>query len=69
MEETKLREVLQALMRIDAKLDTALGQLSDHEGRLCALENIGGKRWDALLTQVLSLLAAAGIGLFLGGLI
>jgi hypothetical protein len=68
MDEHKLQEVLQTLARIDTKLDTALAQICDHEERLRALEGRSGRRWEALVGQILSLLVAAGIGLLLGRL-
>lgn len=63
-----MQEVLQTLARIDTKLDTALAQISDHEERLRALEGRSGKRWEALVAQILSLLVAAGVGLLIGSL-
>ncbi len=66
--DNNMQEVLQTLARIDTKLDTALEQISDHEGRLRALEGRSGKRWETLVAQVLSLLVAAGMGLLIGSL-
>ena len=66
--DNNMQEVLQTLARIDTKLDTALAQISDHEERLRALEGRSGKRWEALVAQVLSLLVAAGVGLLIGSL-
>lgn len=68
MEEARIQEVLETLARIDTKLDTALSKLEDHEVRLRALEGHGGRRYEALLGQVLYLLLAAGAGLFFGRL-
>jgi len=66
--DNTMQEVLQTLARIDTKLDTALAQISDHEERLRALEGRSGKRWEALVAQILSLLVAAGVGLLIGSL-
>ncbi|HOR12830.1 MAG TPA: hypothetical protein PKX46_02800 [Clostridia bacterium] len=66
MEEARLQEVLQTLARIDTKLDAALSQLVDHEARLRVLEGHGGRRYEALIGQILYLLLAAGAGLVLG---
>ncbi|MEL7601536.1 MAG: hypothetical protein AAGU77_00105 [Bacillota bacterium] len=66
--DNNMQEVLQTLARIDTKLDTALAQISDHEERLRALEGRSGKRWEALVAQILSLLVAAGVGLLIGSL-
>jgi|GEM_PF-1804211 len=68
MDECKTQEMLQTLTRIDTKLDVALAQLEDHETRLRALEGKSGKRWEALVAQIISLLAAGGLGVLLGKL-
>lgn len=68
MDEYKVQELIQALARIDTKLDMALERLEDHEERLRALEGRSGKRWEALVAQIISLLVAGGLGVLLGKL-
>jgi len=63
-----MRNVEKTLERIETKLDAALTDISDHEKRLRSLEGKGGKRWDALITQVIGLIAAGAVGWLLGQL-
>ena len=68
MAENQVQEILLKLERIEQKLNTALVDIDDHEERLRSLEGKGGKRWEALVAQILSLLVAAGVGLLIGSL-
>lgn len=68
MDECKVQEMFQALARIETNLDVALKRLEDHEERLRALEGRSGKRWEALVAQIISLLVAGGLGVLLGKL-
>ena len=61
-----MRGVEKTLERIETKLDTALGDIADHETRLRMLEGKGGKRWDALVGQIIGLAAAGVVGWLLG---
>ena len=62
----QVQEILIALAEIKSKLDTALKQGADHEARLRSLEGKNGKRWDGLVSEVISVVVAAVIGGFIG---
>lgn len=64
--EVWMRMVEKALGEINTKLDTALKGIDDHECRLRILEGKGGKRWEALVGQIIGLIAAGAVGWFLG---
>ena len=66
--EVRMRNVEDTLARIETKLDVALEDISDHEKRLRCLEGKGGKRWDALVGQIIGLIAAGAVGWLLGQL-
>lgn len=64
--ERKITDMLQKLTEINTKLDTALNELSDHETRLRMLEGASGKRWDSIVTALISVIVGAVAGLFIG---
>ena len=66
MAENQVQEILLKLERIEQKLNTALVDIDDHEERLRTLEGKGGKRWEALVEQVIMLIVAAAVGWLLG---
>lgn len=66
--EVWMRMIEKTLAEIVTKLDAALRGIDDHEVRLRALECKPGKRWEDAVTQIITLLVAAGAGLLLGKL-
>ncbi len=64
--EKEIQDMLKKLTEIDTKLDTALHELSDHEKRLRVLEGASGKRWDSVVTALISVIAGAIAGLIMG---
>lgn len=64
--EARMRDVEGILARIETKLDTALTNINDHEKRLRSLEGKNGKRWDGMVTQIITLIIAAVFGLLIG---
>ena len=66
MAENDVQAILTELAGIRAKLDNALKQQDDHEVRLRCLEHKSGKRWEALVGQIIGLVAAGAVGWFLG---
>lgn len=66
MAENQVQEILLKLERIEQKLTTALADIDDHEDRLRTLEGKGGKRWEALVGQLIVLAAVAFSGWLLG---
>ena len=66
MAENQVQEILLKLERIEQKLNTALVDIDDHEERLRSLEGKGGKRWEALVGQVIMLVVATAVGWLLG---
>ena len=55
------------LTRIEMKLDDVLKKSDDHEKRLRVIEGKGGKTWDTVVGQVVSLIVAALMGWLIGG--
>lgn len=68
MAEQAVQAIMQELARINTKLDIALERIEDHETRLRCVEEKGGKRWDAVVGQIINVAVAAGLGLMLGKL-
>ena len=68
MAEQAVQAIMQELARINTKLDIALERIEDHETRLRCVEGKGGKRWDAVVVQIINVAVAAGLGLMLGKL-
>jgi len=67
--EERMREIEKSLGRMEEKLDATLDGLKDHETRLRALEGKDGRRWDALVGQIIGLVAAGVVGYFIGQII
>lgn len=59
------KTLAETMARIETKLDIAIGRVDDHETRLRALEGKSGKRWEAIVVDVIKLFLAAGIGFLL----
>ena len=66
--EDEIMEIKTTLARIESKLDNIKNQTTDHENRLRALESRNGKRWEAAVTQIITLVIAAVVGYFLGNM-
>ena len=66
MAADQVQEILVALGRLETKVDTVLAVQADHEERLRVVEGKSGKRWEGLVTQVISVVVAAIIGGFIG---
>lgn len=66
MAEDQVQAILRELAVIGQKLDTALAVEADHEERLRCMEAKGGKRWETLTTQIITLAAAGFVGWALG---
>ena len=64
--EARMMKVEDVLARIETKLDTALTNINDHECRLRSLEGTGGKKWDGLIAQLVTLIIAAVFGVIAG---
>lgn len=63
-----MANVEKLLVQINTKLDTALGDIDDHEDRLRTLEGHSGRRWDALVEKILMIAAGGFVGWLLGQL-
>lgn len=61
-----VQEAIAILTAIQARHDT---EIEDHEGRIRGIESRPGKRWDSLITQVISVLTAAVLGGLVGHLL
>lgn len=66
--EDEIMEIKTTLARIESKLDNIKNQTTDHENRLRALESRNGKRWEAAVSQIITLVIAAVVGYFLGNM-
>lgn len=66
--ENEIMEIKTTLARIESKLDNIKNQTSDHELRLRTLESRNGKRWEAAVSQIVTLVIAAVVGYFLGNM-
>ncbi len=54
MAERDVQEILLKLERMDEKLQTIIAQGADHEERLRCIESRPAKKWDVVVTAVLS---------------
>jgi len=57
-----VQEAIVVLTAIQARHDD---EIDDHEGRLRGIESISGKRWNAVITQMIQI----GLAVVVGGLI
>lgn len=64
--DSELRDIQEALVRLTILMERHDLENQDHENRLRSMEAKPGKRWDNLMVQITSLLAAAAVGGFLG---
>ncbi len=64
--EERMRNVENTLARMESKLDASLKNIDDHEARIRSLECKGGKRWEALVGQIIGLASAGFVGWLLG---
>lgn len=62
MPEDKVNLILIALEGIKKDIEVALHSVDDHEERLRCIEQRGGKRWEAVVGQVITLLVAGFAG-------
>lgn len=67
--DKEIKNMLQKLVEINTKLDAVLGRLDDHETRLRALESVPARRWEVLVGEIISIVAALAIGLLVGKII
>lgn len=68
-QENKLmNEVLEKLIRIEAKIDVYKSQLDDHEVRIRELEGKNGKKWDAISLSVITAILVGIVGFVIGKL-
>ena len=68
-QENKLmNEVLEKLIRIEAKIDVYKSQLDDHEARIRELEGKSGKKWDAISLSILTAILVGIVGFAIGKL-
>ena len=68
-QENKLmNEVLEKLIRIEAKIDVYKSQLDDHEARIRELEGKSGKKWDAISLSVVTAILVGIVGYTIGKL-
>ena len=60
--DKEIGKILQKLTAIETLLTGALSQQDDHEARIRTLESKGGRRWETLVSQIVTLGVAAFIG-------
>ena len=64
-DEQLLNEMLTRLTRIETKIDT----INDHETRIRELEGKSGKRWDSVVTSIISAILVGVVGFAIGKLL
>lgn len=67
-ENKPMNEVLEKLIRIEAKIDVYKSQLDDHEARIRELEGKSGKKWDAISLSVVTEILVGIVGYTIGKL-
>ena len=68
-QESKLmNEVLEKLIRIEAKIDVYKSQLDDHEARIRELEGKSGKKYDAVSLAIVTAVFVGIVGYVIGKL-
>lgn len=68
-QQSNLHDCLQNVARNTAEIENMALTVNDHERRIRDIEGKGGKRWEALVTQIISLIAAAVAGMLIGKLV
>ena len=69
MPEDGVSKILQAIARLETKMEAVIETQEDQEDRIRVLESKGGKKWDNLTAQVITIIVAVLIGLALGKII
>jgi hypothetical protein len=57
-----VQEILQAIARIDTKLDNVFTVQSDHEDRLRCIEKKGGQMWEKVILIAITAVISGLIG-------
>ncbi len=64
-QDTAMKSVQEAIVVLTAIQARHDDEIDDHEGRLRGIESISGKRWNAVITQMIQI----GLAVVVGGLI
>ena len=67
-QEKLMNEVLTRLTRIETKIDAYKPQLDDHESRIRELEGKNGKRWETVVSAIVSAVLVGIVGYAIGKL-
>ena len=67
-QENVLNEVLTRLTRIETKIDSYKTTINDHETRIRELEGKSGKRWDSIVTAIVTAILVGIVGFAIGKL-
>ena len=62
MAAEQIQEILQAIARIDTKLDTVLTVQGDHEERIRCIERKGGQMWEKVVLIAITAVISGLIG-------
>jgi len=62
----EIRDVQEAIVRLTILLEKHHNEIEDHEERIRSIETKPAKRWESLIVQIISLLAAAAAGGLIG---
>ncbi len=67
-EKDLMNEVLTRLTRIETKIDSYKPQIDDHEARIRELEGKNGKKWESVVTAIISAVLVGIVGYIVGKL-
>ncbi|UWG96385.1 hypothetical protein LPY66_16010 [Dehalobacter sp. DCM] len=67
--DCEIKDVQEAIVRLTALLEKHTETDEDHEMRIRSIEAMPAKRWDSAITQIITLLIAAGFGAAIANLV
>lgn len=64
--DTEIKDIQEAIIRLTALMEKHDQDIEDHEERIRNIEGRPGKRWDSLISQLISIFTAAAAGGIIG---
>ena len=62
MAEENVTQILVAIGQVSKQIEGIEKSIADHEGRLRVIEGQGGKKWDAIVSQFITLCVGGFVG-------